>query len=576
MAKFQKPIDEKGWVIHIKESFKVEEEETGMGVSIFNVPKALMASDPLSYVPQQIAIGPYHYWRVELYQMERYKVNAAKRFSKRLPDGLKFEEDVVGSIKQQCVRIRASYGKYLNLDDITLAWMLAMDACFLLEFLGVYASCPRPEVGLRMSHMVDVLGRKSGHNASLRDIVMLENQIPLSVLRKMLEWELSSQDLADEVLLAMLMGLYKDLSPFPVAEFIPRLDDCAHLLDFFYQLMVPAAAASLQVDNVLCCTSSSTGCVEQAAGDEDQTTSISAAAPAACDVDKSYLLNLVQQVWDKLLSLSGSTNITKRNARITRVVKVIEKLPWGTMATLPVVKEYLKRFFPATTTTITSVNNKKLDNGNDNDTTTTSATTLFASSLVEDINIPTVYELMKSGVEFLPTNGGGCGIPSIAFDSTTATLHLPVVRIDVNSQVLLRNMVAYESCITCGPLVFARYLEFMNGIIDSAEDSRALREKGILFNHLKSDAEVADLWNGMSMSIRLTKVPFLDKVIADVNNYYNCRWRVKAGRFIMSYVYGSWKIFTLLATLLLLLLSGLEAFCSVYSCPRFFHLDPTP
>ncbi|CAH9101896.1 unnamed protein product [Cuscuta europaea] len=568
MAKFQIPVDEKGWVIHIKESFMIEEEETGMRVSIFNVPKALLSSDPLSYVPHQIAIGPYHYWRAELYQMERYKVNAAKRFSKRLPDGLKFEDDVVGSIKQQCVRIRASYEKYLNLDDNTLAWMVSMDACFLLEFLGVYANCPRPEVELRMSHMVDALGRKSGHNATLRDMVMLENQIPLSVLRRMLEWELSSQEFADQVLLSMLMGLYKDLSPFPVSELIPRLEDCAHLLDFFYQLMVPDAASSLQVDNVVCCTSSSTSCVEQAAGDEDQTTSASTAAPAACDNDdKEKFLNLVQQVWNKLLSY----NIIKSNGPIVRVVKVIGNMPWEKIAALPGVKGSLKRFFP-TATNSTSVNTKKSDDGNVDDT----ATSLSASSLVEDINIPTVYELMKSGVEFIPTNGGGCGIPSIAFDSTTATLRLPVVRIDVNSQVLLRNMVAYESCITCGPLVFARYLEFMNGIIDCAEDSRALREKGILFNHLKSDDEVADLWNGMSKSIRLTKVPFLDKVIADVNNYYSCKWRVKAGRFIMSYVYGSWKILTLLATVLLLLLSGLEAFCSVYSCPRFFHFNSTP
>ena len=35
--------------------------------------------DPDSYTPQQVAIGPYHYWRQELYEMERYKIASAKR-----------------------------------------------------------------------------------------------------------------------------------------------------------------------------------------------------------------------------------------------------------------------------------------------------------------------------------------------------------------------------------------------------------------------------------------------------------------------------------------------------------------
>jgi hypothetical protein len=39
-------------------------------------------------------------------------------------------------------------------------------------------------VSSRMSHLVDYAGRKSGHNAILRDMVMLENQIPLFVKLK--------------------------------------------------------------------------------------------------------------------------------------------------------------------------------------------------------------------------------------------------------------------------------------------------------------------------------------------------------------------------------------------------------
>jgi hypothetical protein len=144
----------------------------------------------------------------------------------------------------------------------------------------------------------------------------------------------------------------------------------------------------------------------------------------------------------------------------------------------------------------------------------------------------------------------------------------------VNTEVVLRNLVAYEASNASGPLVFTRYTELMNGIIDTEEDVKLLREKGIILNRLKSDEEVANLWNGMSKSIRLTKVPFLDKVIEDVNKYYNGRWTVKGGRFMRQYVFSSWQFLTLLAAIFLLLLMTLEVFCTVYRYTRILHMRP--
>ncbi|KAG9456200.1 hypothetical protein H6P81_000708 [Aristolochia fimbriata] len=70
-------------------------------------------------------------------------------------------------------------------------------------------------------------------------------------------------------------------------------------------------------------------------------------------------------------------------------------------------------------------------------------------------------------------------------------------------------MVAYEASAASGPLVLTRYTELMNGIIDTAEDAKLLRERGVLINRLQTDEEVGDMWNGMTKSVRLTKVPFL-------------------------------------------------------------------
>lgn len=145
-----------------------------------------------------------------------------------------------------------------------------------------------------------------------------------------------------------------------------------------------------------------------------------------------------------------------------------------------------------------------------------------------------------------------------------------MVDLDVNTEVYLRNLVAYEACVASGPLVMARYTELMNGIIDTKEDAKVLMDHKIVLNHLKSDKEVADLWNGMSKCVKMTKVPYLDKVIEDVNKRYNKTWRVKLAKFMSTYVFGSRKILTLFSAVLMLFLSSVQTFCSVYSCARAF------
>uniref|UniRef100_F6HNY3 Uncharacterized protein n=1 Tax=Vitis vinifera TaxID=29760 RepID=F6HNY3_VITVI len=441
-------FDELEWVIQIRRTLDEElEDNSEVPVCIFNVPKTLMATKPDCYVPQEVALGPYHRWRPELYEMERYKLAAAKRIQKNL-QSLKFHS-LVDQLTKHEPRIRACYHKFLEFNGETLAWMMAIDASFLLEFLQVYAMKEGrmlTRVSSRMSHLVDYAGTKSAHNAILRDMVMLENQIPLLVLRQ-----------------------------------------------------------------------------------EGKEESFG---------DSSYRIIF------------------------SKPVKVILKLPWTIVSNLPgfaILKQPVEYFFFSQ-----DKEENKPENGNSK-----SNSSIVKPPLIEEITIPSVSELSKSGVRFLPTNGG---ISSITFDAKMVTLYLPTVSLDVNTEVTLRNLVAYESSNASGPLVITRYTELMNGIIDTKEDAKFLRERGIVLNRLKSDEEVANLWNGMSRSIRLTKVPFLDKVIEDVNKYHSGRWKVKAGKFMKRYVFGSWQFLTFLAAILIVLLMTLQAFCSVYSCPRIFNV----
>lgn len=480
------------------------------------------------------------------YVFNRYKLAAAKRTQKQ-HQNIKCHHLVEQLIKLES-RIRSCYHKFLNFNGETLAWMMAVDASFLLEFLQIYAVkegmvLTRAISSSTMSHLVDVSGRKSAHNAILRDLAMLENQIPLFVLRKILELQFSSLDLADNMLMSMLVGICKELSPFKMEGKIREIQvtESAHLLDFLYQMIVPKLELG---------TSEITEDRDQDQIDPDQ-----------CEENSfgksSNVKQCVQEVWKILVKVNrGPVRLLKRLI-LSKPMKVMFKLPWKLLSNIPGLKLLILPMKYLCFSQGKAEDNPENQNEN-------------SPPLVEEIAIPSVSELSKAGVNFVATNGG---ISSISYDGKNMTFYLPTINLDVNTEVILRNLVAYEACNASGPLVFTRYTEFMNGIIDTQEDVALLRERGIVLNRLKSDDEVANLWNSMSKSVKLTKVQLLDKVIEDVNKFYNGRWRVKIGKHMKRYVFESWKFLTFLAAIMLLMLMTLQAFCSVYSCARVFRIQ---
>lgn len=84
------------------------------------------------------------------------------------------------------------------------------------------------------SHTSAKVSINFNNTAILRDMVILENQIPLFSLRKILEFQLSSLEEVDSTLYSMLMGFCKKLSPFKTIQEWPNFQvvECAHLLDF--------------------------------------------------------------------------------------------------------------------------------------------------------------------------------------------------------------------------------------------------------------------------------------------------------------------------------------------------------
>ncbi|THG18879.1 putative UPF0481 protein At3g02645 [Camellia sinensis] len=531
---FESSDGEQRWINQVSKILQHHEVmvQIDLPVSIFRVPATISAFKPEAYVPQLIGLGPYHHFRSELYEMERYKLAAAARHQSQFKS-LEFKQ-LVNQLIEHEHRVRACYHMYLDVEGETLAWIMAIDGLFLLDFLHNYHIHMKENSvssSATTAHLVDSTGRKLAHGTVLGDIMMLENQIPIFLLREIVSIQCSLPDVEDNLLPSMLMGFCKSLSPIKlIKEDLPssQVTKHAHLLDLLYHLIVPKMNCS--EDNP------GNGFGKLGSSSFDTT-------EPSFDSSKSY------QVFDKLWNLLCSLHVGLIST-ITKPIQNLLGVSSKIISNVPGVSILMSK--------------KKEDIKPEEEV----SSDVKKTPKVEEIMIPSVSMLRFAGVEFCPTTGG---ISTIQFDACAKKFYLPVITLNVNSEVVMRNLVAYESSLTSESLVFTRYTELMNGIIDTVEDAKLLRENKIIVNSLKSDADVAELFNGMSKSVRLTNVPYIDKAIEDVNKCFNNTKQIRMYRRMKNFVYGSWQILTIIAVVLLMLLMALQSFCSVYSCPRMFH-----
>ncbi|TKY44983.1 putative UPF0481 protein [Spatholobus suberectus] len=236
---FNSESDEDTWVIQINQL--VSETNLSilnkMPVCIYHVPKSLSCTKPEAFAPQLIAIGPYTHFRPELYPMERFKVFAAKRvldhFNKH---DLK---QLVEQLRNTGPFVRACYHKYLDLKEDTLLYTMAIDSLFLLYFFHNYVD--KKVSGSFMTGLEDqvqISGVKLTKDAIIRDIIMVENQIPTYMLLRILVLESpKTVDSVQEYLGSMLLSFCEKHSPLKLTH-IPTSPEAVtkhyHVLDLMY------------------------------------------------------------------------------------------------------------------------------------------------------------------------------------------------------------------------------------------------------------------------------------------------------------------------------------------------------
>ncbi|KAL9229787.1 hypothetical protein vseg_005218 [Gypsophila vaccaria] len=203
--------EESEWVISIRERLE-EAVQENMTVSlakicIYRVPYFLRdQADDKAYIPQVVSIGPYHRGRQHLSAMDRHKWRALCSVLDRN------KQDVmlyVNAMKELEESTRSCYEGPWNLTEDKFVEMMVLDGCFIIEILRGYVE-GFENLGYERN---DPIFAMRGMLYSIRkDMMMIENQIPLFVLDKLLALQIGNPE--NKGLIAELALIFFDpLSP---------------------------------------------------------------------------------------------------------------------------------------------------------------------------------------------------------------------------------------------------------------------------------------------------------------------------------------------------------------------------
>ncbi|KAK8931310.1 UPF0481 protein [Platanthera zijinensis] len=172
-----------------------------------------------------------------------------------------------------------------------------------------------------------------------------------------------------------------------------------------------------------------------------------------------------------------------------------------------------------------------------------------------------VTELRNSGIKFRRRMTGRFW--DIKFKD--GVMRIPRLLIHDGTKSLFLNLIAFEQCnLECSNHITS-YVIFMDNLINSEEDVGYLHYRGIIEHWLGNDGEVADLFNRLCQEVVFDiNDSFLSGLSEQVNSYYNHRWNAWRASLRHKYFGNPWAIVSLVAAVVLLLLTFAQTFYSVY------------
>ncbi|XP_041012618.1 UPF0481 protein At3g47200-like [Juglans microcarpa x Juglans regia] len=223
------------WVIDVNDGVK-KMGDTSKGRqqwekhSIYEVPATVKDLNKKAYMPQTVSFGPYHHGEAHLKRMEEHKHRALLHFLRRCGKPVESCLDALDKVVQD---LKDSYEpldpKWAD-DTAGFLKMMTLDGCFMLEILR--ASVDESNDYDSKDPIFSKHGKLYIMPHIRRDMLMLENQIPMRVLEQLLEVEKGFNDVNNPVKDKKSVNQLVLKSWFPKPHY-SDMGDSLHVLDVY-------------------------------------------------------------------------------------------------------------------------------------------------------------------------------------------------------------------------------------------------------------------------------------------------------------------------------------------------------
>ncbi|XP_030532139.1 UPF0481 protein At3g47200-like [Rhodamnia argentea] len=166
-------------------------ESRWANLSICRIPHHLKDGDKKAYVPQIVSLGPYHHGEEHLRPMEEHKLRCLHQILARSHHEIGLYLDSVKEVEQ---RARACYEGTISMSSDEFVQMMVLDGCFVIELLRGYEQ-GFEKLGYPCNDPIFSTWGSMLKTRIMRDMILLENQIPFFILDRLLGLQLGLADL---------------------------------------------------------------------------------------------------------------------------------------------------------------------------------------------------------------------------------------------------------------------------------------------------------------------------------------------------------------------------------------------
>ncbi|KAJ6945158.1 hypothetical protein NC651_000253 [Populus alba x Populus x berolinensis] len=179
---------------------------------------------------------------------------------------------------------------------------------------------------------------------------------------------------------------------------------------------------------------------------------------------------------------------------------------------------------------------------------------------IDTLSTPSAMDLHQAGVRF--KLGSNKKLLDIKFDADKGTLEIPCLKIMDNTETLFRNVQAFEQC-HFGSGFIGNYITMINLVVHASKDLEILARKGVIENWLRDNDALLKLLHNLSKENIVSHDFYFSDVVEHLEKYYKRRRHKWKAALKHKYFDNPWTIISVIAAGILLLLTVIQAVCSI-------------